>query len=398
MILNGNRHIAHFDLDSFYVSVECKRNKNLVGKPVLIGGSSDRGVVASCSYEARKFGIHSAMSMRIARRLCPHAIIIKGDMEEYSRMSRIVTEVISESVPLFEKSSIDEFYLDLTGMDRFFGCGGFTAELKKKVTAHTGLPVSWALASNKLISKVATNEVKPNGQLHIPFGSEKSFLAPLAVGKIPGIGKQTEFQLLKMGVGTVKILSEIPVLLLENLMGKTGIDLWRKANGIDETPVVPYHEQKSISTENTFSHDTTDVHFLRTELVRMTEKIAFELRQQNRLTGCVTVKLRYANFETFTRQLTIPYTNADHVLLKAVKEIFDHLYDRRLLVRLIGVRFSHLIAGNYQINLFEDTHEMINLYQAIDSVKKRFGETSVIKAAGMPADPSRLSLQKMFIR
>ncbi len=398
MILNGNRHIAHFDLDSFYVSVECKRNTNLIGKPVLIGGSSDRGVVASCSYEARKFGIHSAMSMKIARRLCPHAIIIKGDMEEYSRMSRVVTEVISESVPLFEKSSIDEFYLDLTGMDRFFGCNGFTTELKKKVTAHTGLPVSWALASNKLISKVATNEVKPNGQLHIPFGLEKSFLAPLRVGKIPGIGKQTEFQLLKMGVSTVKILSEIPVLLLENLMGKTGIDLWRKANGIDETPVVPYHEQKSISTENTFSHDTTDVHFLRTELVRMTEKIAFELRQQNKLTGCITVKVRYANFETFTRQLTIPYTSADHVLLKTVKEIFDHLYDRRLLVRLVGVRFSHLIAGNYQINLFEDTHEMINLYQAIDSVKKRFGETSVIKAAGMPADSSRLSLQRMFIR
>ncbi len=383
MILNKERHIVHFDLDSFYVAVECKRNSRLIGKPVLIGGNSDRAVVASCSYEARKFGIHSAMPMKIARRLCPHAIIIKGDMEEYSRMSRVVTDIISESVPLFEKSSIDEFYIDLTGMDKFFGCNKFAGELKNKVIKKAALPVSWGLASNKLVSKVATNEIKPNGHLHIPFGTEKSFLAPLPIGKIPGIGKQTEGQLLKMGVSTVKTLSEIPVLLLENLMGKNGIDLWKKSNGIDDAPVVPYHEQKSISTENTFSQDTTDIHFLRRELVRMTEKIAFELRQQNKLTGCVTVKLRYSNFETFTRQLTISYTNADHLLLKTVSELFDRLYDRRLLVRLIGVRFTQLIPGNYQINLFEDTHEMISLYQAIDSVKNRFGERSVIKAAGM---------------
>lgn len=397
MLLTNERHIAHFDLDSFYVSVECRDNKKLIGKPVLIGGSGDRGVVASCSYEARKFGIHSAMPMKIAKRLCPNAIIIRGDMEKYSDLSREVTDIIRENVPLFEKSSIDEFYIDLTGMDKFFGCNKFTAELKQQVVRKLDLPISWALASNKLISKVATNEIKPNGQTEILYGNEKSFLAPLSIMKIPGIGKQTGYQLLKMGVNTVKVLSEIPIELLENLMGKHGVELWRKANGIDETPVIPYHEQKSISTENTFSQDTIDVNFLHRELVRMTEKIAFELRQQNKLTGCVTVKLRYSNFETFTKQVTIPYTNADHVLLKTAREIFDRLFERRLLIRLIGVRFTHLIPGNYQLNLFEDTSQMISLYQAIDSVKGQFGETSVIKAAGMDKSiPRQKSKMRYF--
>lgn len=382
MLLSTERHIAHLDLDSFFVSVECLRNPKLLGKPVLIGGSGDRAVVASCSYEARKFGVHSAMPMKIARRLCSHAIVVRGDMEAYSKFSAVVTEIISDTVPVFEKASIDEFYVDMTGMDKFFGCNQFTAALKKKVIKESGLPVSYALASNKLISKVATNEVKPNGQIEIPFGNERDFLAPLNVSRIPGIGKQTAALLLKMGVETVKVLSDIPVEMLQNLLGKNGIELWRRANGIDETPVVPFHEQKSISTENTFETDTIDLRFLHSEMVRMTEHIGFQLRQQNKLTGCVTVKLRYANFETFTKQLTVPYTNADHELLRIAKELFTSLYDRRMLIRMIGIRFTNLIPGNYQIRLFEDTQEMIKLYQAIDSVKKQFGEKSIFKAAG----------------
>ncbi|MFL5748663.1 MAG: DNA polymerase IV [Niastella sp.] len=383
MLLSKDRHIAHFDLDAFFVSVETLRNPKFCGKPLLVGGGSDRGVVAACSYEARKFGIHSAMPMKIARRLCPEAIIIRSDIEAYSKYSRLVTDVIKDTVPVFEKASIDEFYIDLTGMDKFFGCLQFTGQLKKKINKESGLPVSWGLASNKLISKVATNEVKPNGQLEIPFGNEKSFLAPLSIIKIPGVGKETGYKLLKMGVETVKVLSEIPMEMMENLLGKSGIDLWRKANGIDETPVVPYHEQKSISTESTFQTDTIDTHFLHSQLVRMTEEIAFQLRQQNKLTGCVTVKVRYSNFETFTKQITIPYTNADHVLLQTAKELFNKLYERRLLIRLLGIRFTHLIPGNYQISLFEDTQEMIKLYQAIDSVKKRFGEKTLIRAVGV---------------
>ncbi len=383
MFVDPKRHIAHFDLDAFFVSVEQQRNPKLKGKPLLIGGSSDRGVVSACSYEARRFGIHSAMPMRVALRLCKEAIVIKGDYEAYSKASTQVTEVIAESVPVFEKASIDEFYIDLTGMDRFFGCSRFTHELKQKVNKYSGLPISYGLASNKLISKVATNEVKPNGQIEIPFGEEKSFLAPLNILKIPGIGKETGYKLIKMGVETVKVLSEIPVELLQNLLGKNGTELWRRANGIDETPVVPYREQKSISTEQTFQTDTIDTQFLHSQLVRMTESIAFELRKQDRLTGCVTVKIRYADFETHTLQRAIPYTNADHVLLQTVFNLFNQLYSRRQLVRLIGVRFTQLIPGTYQINLFEDTQESIRLYQAIDRIKKQFGEEKLMRGAGL---------------
>jgi DNA polymerase-4 len=382
-MLTYNRHIAHLDLDTFFVSVEHLRNPKLKGKPVLIGGSNDRGVVASCSYEARKFGIHSAMPMKMALRLCKEAVVVKSDFEAYSKYSGIVTDIIRDTVPIFEKASIDEFYVDLSGMDKFFGCNLFTRELKQKVYKESGLPVSYGLASNKLISKVATNEVKPNGQIEIPFGDEKTFLAPLSVMKIPGVGKETGYKLLKMGVETVKLLSEIPVVMLQNLLGKNGQELWRRANGIDESPVIPFHEQKSISTENTFQQDTIDVNFLHGELVRMTEKIAFDLRSQNRLTGCVTVKLRYSNFDTYTKQLSIPYTNADHILIETAKGLFDKLYERRMLIRLIGIRFTNLIPGNYQIRLFDDTEENIKLYQAIDSVKKRFGEKFVMRAAGL---------------
>jgi DNA polymerase-4 len=380
MFLSDERHIAHLDLDAFFVSVECLKNSSLKGKPLIVGGTGDRGVVTSCSYEARRFGIHSAMPIKLARRLCAHAIFLRGDFEAYSKYSRLVTDVIKDSVPVFEKASIDEFYIDLTGLDKYFGCSQFTAALKNKVCSESGLPVSYGLASNKLISKVATNEVKPDGQLEIQFGEEKSFLAPLNILKIPGIGKQTSMLLFKMGVETVKLLSAIPVEMLQNLLGKSGIDLWRKANGIDDTPVIPYHEQKSISTENTFQTDTIDMNFLHAQLVRMTESIAFQLREQNRLTGCITVKLRYSNFETFTKQKIIPYTNSDHVLVKIVKELFEKLYERRLLIRLLGVRFTHLIPGNYQISLFDDTQEMIKLYQAIDGIKHRFGERFVMRA------------------
>ncbi len=373
MISLQHRSIAHFDMDSFFVSVECRDDNSLKGKPLLVGGMSDRGVVAACSYEARRYGIHSAMPMKVALKLCPHAIIRRGDVEKYSQISREVTGLIADKAPLYEKSSIDEFYLDLTGMDKFFGSMKWTAELRQHIMRETQLPVSFGLASNKMISKVATNEAKPNGQLEILFGNEKSFLAPMPVEKLPMVGKETASQLHRRGVETVKTLSEIPLSLLEAWLGKNGISLWNKANGIDESPVVPYHEQKSISTENTFHTDTIDMQFIHAELVRMTEKIAFELRQQDKLTGCVTVKIRYSDFETVTKQMTIPYSSSDHVLLEKVKELFTKLYDRRLLIRLIGVRFSHLVHGNHQISLFDDTQEMISLYQAIDNIKNRFG-------------------------
>jgi DNA polymerase-4 len=382
MITYDKRHIAHFDLDAFFVSVECLKNSRLKGKPLLVGGAADRGVVAACSYEARRFGIHSAMPMRLARRLCPEAIVIRGDMESYSKHSRIVTDIIQDNVPLFEKASIDEFYIDLTGMDKFFGCSLFTRELRDRVLKGSGLPISYGLASNKLISKVATGEVKPNGQIEIPFGEEKSFLAPLSVAKLPGIGKETAYKLVRRGVETIRTLSQIPIEMMGTLLGKTGIDLWRKANGLDESPIIPYREQKSISTERTFEKDTINLKFLHAELVRMTEAIGFELRQQDRLTGCITVKLRYSNFDTVVKQKTVDYTSADLVLLQTAQEIFNRLYDRRLLIRLVGIRFTRLVPGNYQIKLYEDTQEMINLYQSIDSIKRRYGEKALMRAVG----------------
>jgi DNA polymerase-4 len=310
-------------------------------------------------------------------------------MELYSNLSREITDIIAERAPLYEKSSIDEFYLDLTGMDKFFGSMKWTTELRQTIIRKMKLPVSFGLASNKMISKVATNEAKPNGQMEINFGQEKSFLAPMPVEKLPMVGKETAGQLRRRGVETVKTLSEIPVALLEAWLGKNGISLWNKANGIDESPVVPFHEQKSISTENTFSTDTIDMQFIHAELVRMTEKIAFELRQQDKLTGCVTVKIRYSDFETVTKQMTIAYTGSDHVLLAKVKELFNKLYDRRLLIRLIGVRFSHLVQGNYQISIFDDTQEMIALYQAIDHIKNRFGWQYLMKGTNAaPPDKS----------
>lgn len=398
MIRSEQRHITHMDLDTFFVSVEYLRNARLKGKPVLIGGMSDRGVVAACSYEARKFGIHSGMPMRAALRLCSHATVVKSDFEAYSHYSKLVTEVIKDTVPVVEKASIDEFYIDLTGMGKYFGCKKFTDEVKKKVVRESGLSISYGLSSNKLISKVATGEVKPNGQLEIPFGNEKNFLAPLNIMKIPGIGKETGYKLLKMGVETVKTLSDIPVEMMHNLLGKQGVELHRRANGIDESPVIPYREQKSISTEETFPTDTIDMGFIHKELVRMTEKIAFELRSQNRLTGCVTVKIRYSDFRTETRQASIAYTSADHVLLVKVKELFAQLYQRRQLIRLIGVRFTDLIPGTYQIHLFDDTQELIRLYQAIDSVKKQYGESFLIRAAGCESKqlPLAESLFKAF--
>lgn len=379
------RSIVHMDLDSFFVSVERMLNSQLNNKPVLIGGTSDRGVVASCSYEARAFGIHSAMPMKQARELCPEAIVIRGNSATYSKFSDVVTNIIKEEVPLFEKTSVDEFYLDLTGMDRFFGCHQFATELRQKIIKESGLPISFGLSVNKTVSKVATGEAKPNNEIRIDFGREKPFLAPLSIRKIPMVGAKTYQTLRNLGVKYVRTIQDMPVNVLQQVMGKNGLLLWKKSNGIDNAPVVPYSERKSISTERTFERDTIDVHRLKSLLVAMTENLAFQLRRGKKLTACVTVKVRYSDFNTHTLQARIPYTSADHILIPKVLELFKRLYHKRLLVRLIGVRFSHLVNGGYQINLFEDSEELINLYQAMDHLRERFGDRAVIRAAGKEA-------------
>lgn len=383
MLGKDSRTIAHFDLDTFFVSVERLRNTQLAGKPIIIGGLSDRGVVASCSYETRYFGVHAGMPMKMARQLCAEALVMRGDMEAYSKYSHDVTQVIADRAPIYEKASIDEHYLDVSGMDKFHGTWQWTNELRQTIMKETGLPISFGLSVNKTVSKIATGQAKPNGALQVLLPEVKPFLAPLSIRKIPGVG-QKNYQLLRnMGIPTIEVLTMIPVEMMRKVLGKEGVHIWEKANGIDRAPVVPYSEQKSISTEQTFATDTTDLAFLNNLLVSMTEGLAFELRKQGKLTGCLTVKIRYSNFDTHTQQISIPYNAADHVLIRTAKELFRKLYHRRLLIRLLGVRLSHLVQGFQQIDLFEDTAELASLYQAMDKIRFRYGETAVKRAVGL---------------
>ena len=373
------------DLDTFFVSCERLLDSRLIGKPVLIGGTSDRGVVASCSYEARTFGIHSAMPMRMAKMLCPEAIVLRGNSGIYSNFSKNVTDVIKENVPLYEKSSIDEFYIDLTGMDKFFGCHKLASELRQRIMKETGLPISFGLSVNKTVSKIATGEAKPNNEIRVFKGTEKPFLAPLSVRKIPMVGEVTYKSLCDLGVKRIQTVQEMPMDLMHKVLGKNGLSIWKKANGIDNSPVVQYHERKSISTERTFNKDTTDVTKLKSIIIAMAENLAYQLRRGNKLTACVTFKIRYSDFQTYTQQQRIPYSAMDHNIIPVILDLYKKLYNRRLLVRLIGVKFSHLVEGGHQINLFEDNEKHINLSHAIDKMRERYGDRAVVAAAGMEA-------------
>jgi len=381
----SERSVIHMDLDTFFVSCERLLDSRLNKKPILIGGTTDRGVVASCSYEARAFGVHSAMPMKMALQLCPEAIVIKGNTSTYTKYSEQVSSIVREAVPVFEKTSIDEFYCDLTGMDKFFGCFKYSIELRDKIIKETGLPISFGLSVNKTVSKIATGEAKPNNRIKVDMGNEKPFLAPLSVSKIPMVGDKTGQTLRNMGVKYIHTLQQMEMELMAKAFGENGISIWKKANGIDNSPVIPYQERKSISTERTFDKDTIDVVKLKGLLLAMAENLAFQLRRGEKVTSCVTMKIRYSDFQTQTLQCRIPYTAADHILIPKVLELFDKLYNRRMLVRLIGVRYSHLVSGGHQINLFEDSEERINLYQAMDKMRDRYGDRIVMSAAGMEA-------------
>ena len=374
------RYIAHFDLDSFFVSVEILNDPSLKGKPVIVGGSKERGVVSTCSYEARKFGVHSAMPMKTAMKLCPHALIVRGTRGEYSRYSRWVTDIIAAKAPLFEKASIDEFYIDLTGMDKFFDPYQWTMDLRKQIIDSTRLPISFGLATNKMVAKIATDEAKPNGCLFVQPGMEKAFLAPLPVNKFSGVGEHTYETLKQMGIFTIQQLSDTPTAILEKKLGKYGLDLWQKSQGIHHGQVHPYHEAKSISCENTFEENSTDIEFLLSELVRMTERVGYELRQDEKLTGCIAVKIRYPDFETTSRQTTIDYTLRDDELIPVAIDLFHKLYRKGQPVRLLGVRLSELTNHPIQTSLFDDAAKKNDLYKAIDAVKNKFGKGYLQKA------------------
>ena len=376
-----SRSIVHMDLDTFFVSCVRLQNSQLNGIPIIVGGG-ERGVVASCSYEARRFGVRSAMPIRMALQLCPEAKVIKGDFELFTNKSQEVTQIIEENAPIVEKSSIDEFYLDITGMDKFYGCYKWTNELSQTIIKETGLPISFALSVNKTVSKIATGEGKPKGNLEVPELMVQSFLNPLSIRKIPGIGEQNFKSLSQLGIRNIEKLSEMPQHYMQSMFGKIGLELWRKANGIDNTPVQPYVERKSISTEHTYMQDTIDIKKVKAHLISMAEKLAYQLRREQWLPSLVAVKVRYANFDTEVKQLKIPYTSCDHILIKYILELFDKLYNRRMRIRLIGIRFSGLARGSYQVNMFEDTVEMMSLYQTMDKIRNRFGDDAVSRCAG----------------
>ncbi|MTI29554.1 DNA polymerase IV [Cytophagales bacterium RKSG123] len=369
------------DLDTFFVSCERLINPALWGKPVIIGGKSDRGVVASCSYEARYFGVHAAMPARYARQRCPDAIWIRGDMEMYSQKSTEVTEIIQEKAPLFEKASIDEFYLDISGMDRFFGSYQWTSELQNSIIQESGLPISFGLSANKTVAKIATSEGKPNGKLYIPQQKVKPFLNPLSISKIPMIGHASQKLLFRVGIKQIQTLAETPVEILEQLFGKNGRVMHRKANGIDPSEVLPEQEAKSLSTEHTFGKDSMDINGMKSLLTAFAEKLCYQLRKQNKVCSVVTVKIRYNNFDTHNRQCKIPYSASDDLIIERAKELFDKIYEKRLRIRLIGLRLSGLVGGGHQINLFDDTNQKIALLQATDQIRNRYGKYAIQRAS-----------------
>jgi DNA polymerase-4 len=384
-----DRQIIHMDMDSFFVAVEVLKNSKLKGIPVAVGGNSDRGVLTSISSEAKQFGIHGGMPAGIARQLCPQLQIIKGNMDEYSKYSHTVTEIITERSPVVEKAAIDEYYVDMTGMDKYFGAMKFAHELRQKVISETGLPLSFGLSVNKTVSKIVTNENKPNGEGLIMLPGVQEFLNPLSIKKIPGVGDSTYIRLSEMGVRKILTLVQIPPEMMFRIMGQNGVTLWQKGNGIDNTPVVPYRENRSVSDQRDFTTETINVERIRALIATMVTELAYELRKQRKLTACIIVTIRYANFETVTRQERIAYTSLDFLLIQKARALFDKAYDRRMLLRLIGIRFSHLVGGFEQIDLYNTAAEQYSLYQSMDKIRNRFGGKAVVLASSLKPNPKK---------
>lgn len=371
------RAVLHLDMDAFFVSVERKYNSDLLHRPVIIGGSNHRGVVSSCSYEARHFGVRSGMPIALARRFCPEAVYLRGDIDLYSRESGLITDIITEQAPVFAKSSIDEFDIDLSGMDRYVGVCKWSRELRHRIMRESGLPVSSGIAVNRFVSKMATNAAKPCNEKQVTPGGEKTFLAPIHISKMHGVGEVNARKLIYMGIRHIGTLSKIPKPLLQREFGKYGNYLWERSNGIDPSVIAPYRKEKSISKERTFQSDSIDPVFLRTQLLDMCSRLAFQLRNAGKLTSCITVKIRYSDFQTYTQQRKISYTANDRTLRRHVEELFRNLYQRRQRVRLVGIKLSGLVAGNSQISLLDDTIREIDLLLAMDRIRRRFGETAV---------------------
>ncbi len=360
----------------FFVSVERIKDPSLKGKPVVVGGSPNgRGVVASASYEARKFGVRSAMPASQALRLYPKLIMVRGSHREYSEYSDKIYDRLRELVPIVERVSIDEMYLDLTGCGKLYsGLFRFIADIQAMIDKEIGLPCSIALASNRTVAKIATDTVKPHGLCQIQHGKEKEFLAPLPISAIPGVGKQSEQRLKKEGFHIIADIQAIPSAELEQRFGKHGSWLYRVANGKGRDILLGDHVRKSIGQEQTLSSNVSDKSSLRRILHKEVESVCSTLRKKNWKTRTITVKIRYSNFETITRSKTISPTNHDPEIFAVAKELLDIHYDHNRSVRLVGVQLTNFVdADDGSLLLFPDPDKKRDLHVAVDALRKKFG-------------------------
>ncbi|MDD5509677.1 MAG: DNA polymerase IV [Dehalococcoidales bacterium] len=374
----ARRTIIHIDLDSFFVSVEQVLNPELKGKPVVVGGKPDRrGVVATASYEARAFGLHSGMPLATAARLCPEAIFIEGNFTKYREFSRRFMVILNAFSPFIEPMGIDEAYLDVTGFESIHGSIRQMAdEMKQRIQSELGLCASVGIAGCKVVAKVASELSKPDGLIEVAQGEEQGFLAPLPVEKLPGVGKQTVKVIKGLGVHTIGALSRISPRALKSNLGAAGEMLCRYANGIDDRPVLPPGEAKSISRENTFGEDTRDHSYLEATLWAQSEKVGSDLRKKSKQAKCVTLKLRYADFSTITRSRTLREgIDTDRAIFETGLDLLERaLAKERQAVRLIGIGVSNLVELSQQATLFAPSARKLEaLNKAIDGIRDRHG-------------------------
>lgn len=376
------RRIMHIDLDAFFVSVEQVLTPGLKGKPVVVGGKPDRrGVVAAASYEARAFGIHSAMPLATASRLCPQAIFIEGNFARYREASEKFMAILADFSPYLEPMGIDEAYLDVTGFESLHGSiRQMAVKIKQRVRYELGLCASIGIASNKIVAKVASERSKPDGLLEVPAGEERSFLSPLPVGKLPGIGQKSEQVLKSLGVSTIGQLANLPLVVLKSHFGIYGRLVHDHANGIDESQVMPPGEAKSISRETTFEKDTRNASLLKATLRYLGERVGSDLRQKGKLARCIGIKLRYADFTTITRQRTLGQaSDTDQTIFDTgLKLMKKELAKEKRVVRLIGIGVSHLVESGRQLSLLDASPQRLEMLNAtIDRIRQKYGFTAI---------------------
>jgi DNA polymerase-4 len=378
----AQRTIMHIDLDAFFVSVEQASNPELMGKPVVVGGKpGSRGVVATASYEARAFGLYSAMPLSTAVRLCPQAIFIEGNYHHYAEVSKKFMAILADFSPFLEPMGLDEAYMDVTGFESLHGSiYQMALKIKQRVKDELGIVASIGIASCKVVAKVASDESKPDGLIEVPPGGEAIFLAPLAVRKLPGVGKKTEQVLTGLGIRTIGQLTRMPLPALKSRFGVFGDVLYRHANGLDNSPVTSPGEVKSISRETTFEEDSHDITFLSATLRYQAEKVGADLRDLGKQAKCVSIKVRYADFNTITRQFTLPQpTNIDQTIFQTGSELLQKaVTDNRLAIRLIGIGVSNLNEPGMQLSLMNGTEQRLEkLNRAVDRIRDKYGFTAI---------------------